>query len=81
MCDYRIGYKGGVIDSELVTRVTRLGYEIQPKMAKGGAFFKVERQGYFSGISDTNHIKGVHFEQSALEKGTIFTSCHNSKRV
>jgi hypothetical protein len=33
---------GGVFDRELVTGVTHLGYEIQPKMEKRGVFSKVD---------------------------------------
>jgi hypothetical protein len=40
MCDHTIEYKGGVLDRELVTRVTRLGYEIRQTMFKRSAYFK-----------------------------------------
>jgi hypothetical protein len=40
MCDDKIEYKADVFDRELVTPVTRLGYEIQPKMAKRRYFIQ-----------------------------------------
>jgi hypothetical protein len=51
------------------------------KWLKGGAFFKSSlEKGTFPEFGAKITYKGVYFEQSELEKGTIFT-CHNSKRV
>jgi hypothetical protein len=71
MCVHKIEYKGMFLNSDRVTRVTRLGYGIRPKMAKRGCFFsKVV-------------LKRVHFRkflQKLRKKGYILSS-HNLKRV
>jgi hypothetical protein len=70
------------VENPGVTRVTRLGYGIRPKMAKSGVLFsKVVLKRVLFRKYLTNHVKRVHFEQSELENGTISTPCHNSKRV
>jgi hypothetical protein len=49
---------------------------------KGVLFSKSSLEKYISENIDKNHVKkGVHFVQSELENGTLFTPCHNSKRV
>jgi hypothetical protein len=48
------------------------------KWPKGMLFLSSLKKGTFLEFGGKNHVKEVHFE---LEKGTIFTSCYNSKRV
>jgi hypothetical protein len=66
----QIEYKGLFLNSDRVTRVTRLGYGIRLKMAEKGAFSKVV-------------LKRVHFRkfwQKLRKKGYILSS-QNLKRV
>jgi hypothetical protein len=59
----------GVFDRELVTRVTRLGYEIRYKIVKRGAFFQssLEKGTFLKLLANTSRKKGYILSSQNLK--------------